>query len=75
LFLRQFVHIAFFIYISSFSQAFNKVARRDEGTDDDVRPWLAGFVQDKGSVAAEALLAGVGHLEPKATSSDNLEGI
>jgi hypothetical protein len=70
--------LLFFEYLFSLlffvpSQAFNKVARRDEGTDDDVRPWLAGFVQDKGSDAAEALLAGAGHLEPKATSSDNLE--
>jgi hypothetical protein len=47
------------------SQAYNKLARRAEGTDDDIRPWLAGFVQEKGPAAAEALLADVGHLEPK----------
>jgi hypothetical protein len=51
------------------SQAYNKVARRDEGTDDDIRPWLAGFVQEKGPVAAKTLLAGVGYLESVAAST------
>ena len=57
------------IFFISLSQAYNKVARRDEGTDDDIRPWLAGFVEDKGPDAAQALLVGVGHLEPLADSS------
>jgi hypothetical protein len=35
----------------------------DNSSDDDIRPWLAGFVQEKGHVAAKALLAGVGELE------------
>ncbi len=51
------------------SQAYNKVARRNEGTDDDIRPWLAGFVEEKGPDAAQALLAGVGYLEPLVASN------
>jgi hypothetical protein len=42
---------------------------KKEGTDDDIRPWLAGFVEDEGPDAAQALLAGVGHLEPLVASS------
>jgi len=40
----------------------------DHGTDDDVRPWLAGFVQDKGLSVAQSLLKDVGVLEPRSKS-------
>ena len=41
----------------------NAIAKPE--TDDDIRPWLKGFVQQETSAMATRLLAGVGHLDPK----------
>jgi hypothetical protein len=47
------------------SQAFAKVASLDQGEDDDVRPWIRGFVQKHGVKDAHILLSGVGMLTAK----------
>ena len=41
----------------------NAIAKPE--TDDDIRPWLSGFVQQETSSIATQLLAGVGQLDPK----------
>ena len=47
--------------ISAF-QAFARAASLDEGEDDEVRPWIQGFVQKHGVKDAQMLLEGVGLL-------------
>jgi hypothetical protein len=47
------------------SKAFAKVASLDQGEDDDVRPWIRGFVQKHGVKDAQILLSGVGMLTAK----------
>ena len=47
-------------------QNFQKSNRVNYTTDDDIRPWLQGFVQEQGLATAIALLQDVGELEPPA---------
>ena len=40
-------------------------ANVDYGTDDDIRPWLDGFVKDKGIKTTEKLLSHAGLLQKR----------
>ena len=44
---------------------YEKTRRLNEESDDEIRPWLAGFVKEKGPKTVEGLLHGVGALEEK----------
>lgn len=47
---------------------YNKVKALDTGTNDDIRPWLQGFVENMGAAKAHFLLDQVGVLQPKEDS-------
>jgi hypothetical protein len=38
-----------------------------DNDDDSIRPWLKGFVKDKGAEAAAFLLKDVGNVRPEAS--------
>jgi hypothetical protein len=54
-----------FSLIQILIQQYERQKKLDMGTNDDIRPWLQGFVQAEGDKEAHALLKGVGVLEPK----------
>lgn len=49
-------------------QQYDKQKTVNAGINDEIRPWLQGFVQTVGKSQAEALLKGVGQLEPKGSA-------
>jgi len=44
-------------------QAYARAKDLDQLADDEVRPWLRGFVREEGLAVAGQLLEGVGELE------------
>lgn len=44
---------------------YNKQKQLDADTDDEIQPWLKGFVENEGNAQARMLLDGVGVLQPK----------
>jgi hypothetical protein len=52
-------------------QAFDDYNKQDLD-DDSIRPWLTGFVQDKGADIASTLLKDVGAVPPKKTPNTTI---